>query len=113
MHETDESGKGIRLRTSARRMSRGQRGVRKICRPRGNRESRIVGELSMLTQPSMPEIPQPIFNLSSAAAAAACGFNTDFLFDFENAQRYTPVLPPVHCLNRVPSEPPGRSRSAP
>src|SRR6266852_926417 len=33
-------------------------------------------------------------------------FTTDFLFDFSNAPHCTPVLPPVCCLNRVPSEPP-------
>src|SRR5882672_3588594 len=69
MYETDESANGMRLRTSARRTSGGQSGVWKIRRPKGRRESRIVGELSIFTQPEIPEVPQPIFSFSSDAAA--------------------------------------------
>src|ERR1017187_7475350 len=74
MHETDESGKGIRLRTSARRTPRGQSGVRKICLPSGKRESRMLGELSIFTHPSIPEVPQPMFNFNSAASVM-CDLN--------------------------------------
>jgi hypothetical protein len=40
------------------------------------------------------------------AQFAWSGLSTDFLFDFENAQHCTSVLPSVRCLNRFPSEPP-------
>src|ERR1700693_3518582 len=87
MHETDESGKGIRFRTSARRTLRGQSGVRKIHLPSGKRESRTLGELSIFTHPSIPEVPQPMFNFSSAALAI-CEFNRNFLCEVENAPLY-------------------------
>src|SRR5208283_296574 len=88
MQETDESGKGMRLRTSARRTSRGQSGVRKIRRPKGKRESRMLGELSIFTHPLTPEVPQPMFNFSSPASVMYRSTEISFLLETGTMLRY-------------------------
>src|SRR5712692_3981935 len=51
-------------------------------------------------------VQKGLLSANSRKNAGNRGLVRVFLFDFENAQRCTPVLPPVRCLNRVPSEPP-------
>src|SRR6266850_1560701 len=82
----------MRLRTSARRTSGGQSGVRKIRRPKGSRASRTVGELSMLTQPGIPDVPQPTFNFSSVEAdmCESVSFFFQILLRFERGHAARP-----------------------
>jgi hypothetical protein len=43
----------------------------------------MLGELSMFTHPSIPDVPQPMFNFNSAATVM-CGFYRNSLADLEN-----------------------------
>src|SRR5271166_1490290 len=88
MHDTDESGYGIRLRTSMRRTSGGHSGVRKMRFPNGKRESKMLGELSIFTHPSIPDVPQPMFNFSSAASVMCRRTEISFLLETGTMLRY-------------------------
>ena len=65
------SGKGSPLRTSYRRTSRGHAGVFRNLLSRGIRDAVMVGELSKLCHPLIPDSPQPMLILISADAILA------------------------------------------